>query len=87
MANFIFCAVEAEHGTKNIQSRCVKSVRIRSSSGPGKYEPEKLRTRTLFTQLNRLDFLIRNCTKCMWYFEPKMISKLFLIAEIIQQQT
>ena len=43
----------------NLDNRCVKSVHIWSFSGPylptfelnmGKYEPEKLQIRTLFTQ-------------------------------------
>ena len=35
-----------------VNMHCVKSVRISSLSGPnvGKYDPEKLRIRTLFTQ-------------------------------------
>ena len=54
-------------------AHCVKSVRIRSSSGPyfpafglnterysvaGKYGPEKLRIRTLFTQWHSLNLVI-----------------------------
>ena len=37
----------------------IKSVRIKSFSGPnaGKYQPEKLRIRTLFTQCNMYSFL------------------------------